>query len=531
MLGMLLVVSVIVGAVATSKAGAVIKHQSERIVCRIAGGDCGAQPNVHPLAYAAASGPPLGGHGPLTVLPFPGSVGVSCTYDERSPNVCQASDANGVGVTVTADTKLERTPTTLYANGCPWQTASVSTGLRLTGSIKGGNEHYGGSLSTYLGKSTNYSITTSPGAMDAIAKGRRQAPNPVDPRTIKANESVELTREWYNGTGQSASYHNLQLELGYDKGKRVSSGVQRVGPTTLRVMVGDEEFVRQALKLGVNVGVASFAIGNNKELSGGKLHAVDINIGTKQGWQTYQDFLRSGRLPGAGAPGASNPTNAYTIKYSDTTSLEANLGPFSIGGQGASAEGRWTTQHNANGSTDSSAYSRYNDTAFAVTVHQDRSGRTTGSTYSLLLHDLDGSYIPSLYQRAGQPVPKGADHTQDVRIDFTPAQLRAMQRIALQNIQNRIKRADNGPVPSLNQIRSSLQKNHGVVKWGHPPDHEADFGGLASDVGQARNLQDLLMAIYSYGWRTPNAIIEELATMSVGVTRDWPITVRSPKCR
>jgi hypothetical protein len=522
---MLLVVSVVVGALATSKAGAVIKQQGERIVCRIAGDeDCAAKPVTRRLARAASSGPPLGDGRPITVLPFPGSVSVSCTYDERSPNVCEGS---GVGVSVTADRKLERTPTTLDANGCPWQTASVSTGLKLTGSIKGGNEHYGGSLSTYLGKSTNYSITTSPGAMDAIAKGKRNAPNPVDPRTIKAGESVELTREWYKGTGQSASYHNLQLELGYDKGKRVSSGVQRVGPTTLRVMVGDEEFVRQALKVGVNVGVASFAIGNNKELADGKLHAVDINVGTQQGWKTYQDFLRSGKLPGDRAPGASSPTNSYTIKYSDTTSLEANLGPFSIGGRGASAEGRWTTQHNANGSTDSSAYSRYNDTAFAITLHRDANGRTTGSTYSLLLHDLDGSYIPSLYQRAGQPVPKGADHTQDVRIDFTPDQLRAMQRIALQNIQNRIKRSG-GPVPSLNAIRSSLQRNHGVVKWA---DHSADFGGLASDIGGARNLQDLLIAIYSHGWRTPNQIIEDLATMSVGVTRDWPITIKNPKCR
>jgi hypothetical protein len=433
-------------------------------------------------------------------------------------------------VTVTGDTKIERTPTTLDANGCPWQTASVSTGLKLTGSIKGGNEKYGGSLSTYLGKSTKFQITTSPGAMDDIAHGRRAAPNPVDPRTIKDHESVQLTREWYTGTGQTASYRNLQLEMGYDTGHRVSSGVQRVGPTTLRVMVGDEDFVRSALKLGVDVKVASFAIGNSKDLSNGKLHAVDIDIAGKQGWATYQAFLESGKLPRSGDGGVSNATNSDTIKYSDVTSLEAKLGPFTIGGRGASSEGRWTEQHNADGSTDSSAYSRYNDSAFAVTIHKDTNGRTTGQTYSLLLHNLDGSYIPSLYQRAGQPVPKGADHTQDVRIDFTPDQLRSMQRIALQNIQNRIKRSHEGDVPSLNAIRSSLQRNHGIVKWGHPPDHEADFGGLASDVGGARNLQDLLIAIYSHGWMTPNNIIEDLALMSVGVTRDWPITLKTPQC-
>src|SRR4051794_26531901 len=176
---MLLLVSVVVGALAPWRAGGVIKPRGGGIVCRIAGGGCGA--GQQPLVHATASGPPLGGGRPITVLPFPGSVGVSCTYDERSPSVCEGSDANGVGVTVTAGTKIERTPTTLDANGCPWQTASVSTGLKLTGSIKDGNKRFGGSLSTYLGRSTNYSITTSPGAMDAIAAGRRDAPNPVDP--------------------------------------------------------------------------------------------------------------------------------------------------------------------------------------------------------------------------------------------------------------------------------------------------------------------------------------------------------------
>src|SRR3954452_25490060 len=85
LLGMLLVVVVIIGALATSKAGAVIKTQSERIVCVIGGGSgCGAKaattrgPGEAPLLAHAASGKPpkgpaLGGHGRFTVLPFPGT--------------------------------------------------------------------------------------------------------------------------------------------------------------------------------------------------------------------------------------------------------------------------------------------------------------------------------------------------------------------------------------------------------------------------------------------------------------------------
>src|SRR3954463_12301961 len=99
LLGMLLVVTVIIAAVSTSKAGALIKSQSARIVCQIGGGDCAVKP-VAQLAHAASaqpSGPPIGGGRPITVLPFPGSVGVACTYDERSPNICKGSDANGAG--------------------------------------------------------------------------------------------------------------------------------------------------------------------------------------------------------------------------------------------------------------------------------------------------------------------------------------------------------------------------------------------------------------------------------------------------
>ena len=42
--------------------------------------------------------------------------------------------------------------------------------------------------------------------------------------------------------------------------------------------------------------------GQHKDLSDGKLHAVDIDISTEAGWNAYQAFLASGRLPQPGAP-------------------------------------------------------------------------------------------------------------------------------------------------------------------------------------------------------------------------------------
>ena len=85
-------------------------------------------------------------------------------------------------------------------------------------------------------------------------------PNPVDPRTIRAGESVELSQEFYAGHDLEASYRALQLELGYEEGTRVSAGVSRVDPSTVRIYVGDEDFVRNALSLGVGNDAAGVAL-------------------------------------------------------------------------------------------------------------------------------------------------------------------------------------------------------------------------------------------------------------------------------
>ena len=107
--------------------------------------------------------------------------------------------------------------------------------------------------------------------------------------------------------------------MGYDEGHRVSSGVKRISPSTVRVMVGDSDFVRSALKLGVGYKDVAVSLGNSKDLADGKLHAVDIDISNQAGWDAYQAFLASGKLPKEGTPGTSNPTKASTVVYTDVT--------------------------------------------------------------------------------------------------------------------------------------------------------------------------------------------------------------------
>src|SRR5215211_221321 len=132
----------------------------------------------------------------------------------------------GVSVGAEGSFEIERTDTTLDAEGCPTQTLSVTGRLELQTTASGETPVASGELKSYLGEATTYSVTVPSDAADAIESGDRSVPNPIDPRTIQAGESVELSQEFYAGNGQKGSYRALQLELGYDEGKRVSAGVR-----------------------------------------------------------------------------------------------------------------------------------------------------------------------------------------------------------------------------------------------------------------------------------------------------------------
>src|SRR3954462_3089221 len=88
--GVLLLVGVIVLAVVGSGVDTTIAKQTKRAVCKIAGdGGCeaSATPGTAGGGDSELEGPPLSDH-PFAVLPFPGSVTVTCTYDGRDPESC-----------------------------------------------------------------------------------------------------------------------------------------------------------------------------------------------------------------------------------------------------------------------------------------------------------------------------------------------------------------------------------------------------------------------------------------------------------
>jgi hypothetical protein len=529
LLGLLLLVSLIIGALASSGVAATIANHTADLICKIAGGDCAEAepPESNPGEEGDENDEPSGPiltDVPLPVLPFPGSVSVKCTYSETSTTACMPPDQPGVSVQTTGEVSVERSQTSLNAEGCPQQTLSVSGKLELSANASAEGAHAGGALDVHLGESTKYSVTVDPDAAEAIEQGDRRPPNPVDPRTIAQGESVQLSREYYAGVGMEAEYRALKASLGYDEGTRVSSGVERVSPSTIRVMVGDEDFVRQALSLGVGVDGAGISLGGNEELSTGKLHAVDIDISTSAGWTAYQDFLNTGTLPADGTPGTSDPTSADTINYSDETRIEAELGNITIGGQLGDSEGHRTETRHADGTIDVVTSARVNDVGLAIRRREDAAGNQLDDpSYSLLLEGVDDSIAETLQQLDGDE----ADAPRDghLRIDFSASDLEDIQDIALEELADQIEM--NGERPSTEEIAESLADGDGVVEIDGV---QYAFGPPYTSIAAAQTPEDILVALYHLGLSDGSSAANELVNMLLARDAQLPGDLHAPDC-
>jgi hypothetical protein len=541
-LGGLLLVAAIIGAVVLSGAHTAIAGHTERLVCKIAGGDCQEaeakpRPNIQPAVGGPDQGPPLTG-GEIEVLPFPGSVTVTCTVSE-DPKLCKGPSKPGVTVASSGSRTIERTPTKLNATGCPQQTLSVATTFKieLTGSANNGTDDKKptakAKLKEFLGHQTKYAITVQPDQAEAIEHGQRKPPNPLDPSTIGVNENIQMSEEFYAGLGLSSEYRALQVDLGYDEGRRVSSGVTRLNESHIRVYVGDEDFVRQALAFGVGGNGAKLSVGFNKEISDGKLKAVDINIRTPEGWNAYQQFVTTGHLPDAGVAGTSRPTESTTHRLTDNAKIEAELGQWKLGGQLKDAEGNIVDTRNEDGSHDSSFSIRYNDVGLELTEHLDRNGNRVGDrTYALNLEGVRPevySNFQDLNFRDRTPPPDG-----NVRWEFTRSDLLGIREQALNTLAAQAER-DFGVHPRLSaqEVADILERNNGRFIYGP---HNAEFHPQPPVVGLLANMrtpEEVLEALYRLADGDPNSLLTGPLTEFILATNDanGDIHQRSPRAR
>jgi hypothetical protein len=512
--------------VVTSGVGDKVATEAKRLVCQIAGGQCEAdsQADVQPAREGQPSGQdgpdqgPAIPSGPLVVLPFPGSVAVTCSTGVQSPapkedpKRCKGPSAprgNSFGVKATGTVTAERSPTKLNEKGCPVQVLSTTTTLKLaaggTSKETDGKDKtiVSGALEVFLATSSKYQVTVPPDQADDIANNRRDAPNPVDPTTIRPGESVLLAEEFYAGHGLTAEYRGIQTQLGYEEGRRVSSGITRINDKKVRVYVGDEHFVRNAAAFGI--GGVSF--GGKEELADGKLRAVDIDISTTEGWNAYQQFVASGRLPAGDAPGTSEPTSATTLKYSDSGKIEIKGDNGTVGSLFGDSEGSVTETTSANGTVKTTVTGRVNDVGLEYTAEADAEGNPVGDpTYALNLEGVRPdvySFFQQLNGRDPTPPPDG-----NVRLEFTRDDLDTIRRQALSQIAWEAEQYQGiRPRPSIEEVEAN-------------PDKYDSLDPITDALARAKSPDHVLPTLLRLAGGDPNHLLDQVLRDHIIRTKD-----------
>jgi hypothetical protein len=287
----------------------------------------------------------------------------------------------------------------------------------------------------------------------------------------------------------------------------------RVDPKTVRIYVGDEGFVRQAVALGIGAKGAKISVGNTKELSDGKLRAIDVDISTPEGWNAYQQFVGSGKLPDSGVAGTANPTSSKTLKYTDATKLEVEVGNKKIGGLLGDSEGNVTETTYDNGWVEHNFTARYRDVGIEIVTKENKDGLPVAEpVYAINAEGVDSNSY-AMFQKANDKsgadleVPNGGN----VRLEFSRSDLDTIKEHALNTLAYQAEQAGVHPRPSTDQIAQALKEHPGELRINGvfitSQDPETSIGG-------AQSREEVLIALYqaSHGGNGPT-LFQELAAL------------------
>jgi len=424
-LGLLLLVSAIVLALAGRGVADPVVDGIERAVCTMAaagdGTGCsdavgaGDEPDPDagstaepvptadpvPTAPADPGGPEQGpalGDDPLAVpdLPWDGSVTVAG----------EVSDTSGLYL---------ESSVTLQEDECRYDAAgNPVVSLGVTGTLKAGagydreNPAGGVSVDAYVGNDVSYRITTSPETAQEWQDGDRPPPNPIDPSSIPEGSAITLDEASYDGLDLGATYRGLQLSMGFEEGRSASASVERVDADTVRVTVGDADLVRDSLGLAFGTDEANLEASSTRELTDGETRQVDIDVSTAAGRAAYEAFVRTGSIPDPGS-GVDDPRTSRVVQYDGSTELGGTLGPWSASLFDRDATGTIVETTNPDGSITVAGFGR-----------QDGVGVTTQFTVSPDGTEGPRSYVLAL-QGVSDPVAQfsaqldGYENWEDVR--------------------------------------------------------------------------------------------------------------------
>ncbi len=533
-LGVCALVAVLALAVAGSigPVGSAVAGTMRKAVCAVSLGSCpggsgagsgGGAPRGSALDPNAPTSGPAIGSDPRTVgtgLPFPGSD--SLTIDPKKKGSTNddpdyKGPKAGYKVGVTATFTQTTSPCSIDGTGTPTVTLSTSADIKVEGGADASGKGVGAGVTGSIGNTTSYDVKTNPADADRINRGDVPPPNPVDPLSIPQGSSLVLNKDSYKGVDGSVTYRNITAELGYKDGHRVSSAVQRIDAGTVRVTVGDTDFIENTLGLKVGTDQVAAGIKIGSGFQDGKARSVDLDVSTKAGWDAYQAFISSGVLPARGAAGASNATTSTSATSTHTDTITGKLGPIGGTSGGTTVSGQIVETVHEDGSKVTTAFSRRGDTVVATEYDRDPSGRIVGEHYALHLQDVDHNYVDGYQQLTGNKGDSASNR--DLTLDYSAGDLDAMQNEALDQILA-AQRGRGGPFEdggTREQLKAYLADHpygEGLAPAGSVKDNV-----ILTDMAAAKEPSDVAVALLNSGLGSATGVVEFLMNFHYATLR------------
>jgi hypothetical protein len=455
-------------------------------------------------------------------IPFPGegeTVGLSVEQKcmlQKTPNAALAC-ADGpkkppVAVELTGKLSAEvgRGDPELASDGKTYETLSLSvdmrSGIRGTGNLPRGVTI---TLDKYDGAKLTYKVRVTEERAEQIANREVRPPNPLDPNSLRKGESITMDEEAYEGSSQSASYHLLKGTLGFDEGRRLSSAVERLENGRMRILVGDEEFVRHAMELRLGTDELGVAAGVSKEFAYGDLRAVEVDPDREGGWNAYQHFVTTGQLPVTEGRGVVDTTAVEKASWSSSTTLKLDVGPLSLGGSSTPFAGDVTETRHTDGSVDYAMTDRQGSVTYVEQTTKELGEDYGPAEYSLLLQGADSGLTEALTELHGSDSADLDGDTQNLRLRFSEADLERIRQDAIEQISYYTNQADEDDGMSPAEVEEEAKKGYydAQFAWDIPGgQHTTYLTGLAT----ARYPGEVLSFLQSSSHGNSSALIDEL---------------------
>jgi hypothetical protein len=245
-------------------------------------------------------------------------------------------------------------------------------------------------------------------------------------------------------------------------------------------------------------------------MSDGRMRSVDLDISTPEGWNAYQSFIESGRLPADGAPGTANPTTADVLSFTSTDQIGAKLGPLEAKLGGSHLDGQVIEVQRPDGTKTDTVIDNRGSTQLVETYDHNPDGSISNERYSIRLQSPDPSEVDGYNQFGGTG---GPTHGRDITFTYTPAQLQTMHDAALDQILAAQREAGNGQFAhyTRSQLESYLQDHpygDGLAPAGGPLDNTILTAMARGDAAATA------VALYDAGQGNSSALLEFLIRFS-----------------